>query len=318
MAQQAALSQAESNAKSHRRCNPSLAPQQVPRRLSQPDPDGGGTDTNRCAPTNAFIFCQVHNLQPTNLPAPGWTVHTVNSGQATADVTITYSDIHSQTTGAFCPTKFIKVTASTATAKPDNAQTTNTLTTSGHTTVDLGQTSPPTTQLPSEVVGHLELESAPSAAHSADPEAEASGGALECAAGQVEGDREGDRADRERDREDLVADVEDQARRQDEDERRPAGWCGSGSRRSARGSRPRGRRGRRRRRRCRSRSGCPPMTPISSETMPARMTSSPSGNVPPGGRRALGCGGRERGLVALAFRAQRPQAARLTGIPMRP
>ena len=75
-----------------------------------PDPDSAGTDTNRCAGNGGFALCQLHNLQPTGVTSPGWTIHTNHTG--THDVTVTYSDIHSQTTGAFCPAKFLKVTAS--------------------------------------------------------------------------------------------------------------------------------------------------------------------------------------------------------------
>ena len=191
------------------------------------------------------------------------------------------------------------------------------------------------TELASRTAGGRERADAPrpgSAAHSADPEAEASGGALECAARQVEGDREGDRADRRGDRQDLVGEVEEAADREARRRRPPAGWCGSGSRRSARGSRPRCRRARPGRRRRRSRSGAGRRCRSISETMPPRIVSSASGNVPQGaGGRSSGVATRARASgrprfgrrrlprsLCLALLAQRPQAARLTGIPRRP
>jgi len=94
----------------------------------------GGTDTERCKGTGGLAFCQIHNLEPTELP---WIVHTVNSGQATADVEVTFKTIHSQTTGGFCPASTTTVTPGTATFTPDNAQTTKKLTLSGQTKVDV-------------------------------------------------------------------------------------------------------------------------------------------------------------------------------------
>jgi len=119
----------------------------------EPDSDNAGTATNRCIGNGGFAFCQTHNLQPTELP---WTVHTNQTG--TPDIQVTANTIHLQTTGGFCPAKFVAITPATLTGTPDNVETTNTLALHGHTTVHLGQTSPPQTQLPSELVGHLLVE----------------------------------------------------------------------------------------------------------------------------------------------------------------
>jgi uncharacterized membrane protein len=80
--------------------------------------------TANCKGQGGLAFCEIHNVTPTGLSphpvgAAGWEIHTTGTAQE-PDIQITYGEIHSQTSGGFCPTKRVTVTGGTITAIPVN------------------------------------------------------------------------------------------------------------------------------------------------------------------------------------------------------
>jgi len=74
------------------------------------------SDTANCKGLGGLVGCQVHNVAPTGFP---WPVHT----EANGSIDIEHGEIHSQSTGFFCPVKNITITEGTVVATPNEADT---------------------------------------------------------------------------------------------------------------------------------------------------------------------------------------------------
>lgn len=116
--------------------------------------------TTNCKGTGGLAFCQIHNVEPTNLP---WTIHTSGA----TEIKITSGDIHSTPTGGFCPMEWLTVTPTTVTGIVDDHKV-STVQLSGSVIVDAqtkGQQSNPhlrngaIDQLNAQVSGLLHVES---------------------------------------------------------------------------------------------------------------------------------------------------------------
>jgi hypothetical protein len=70
-------------------------------------------ETANCKGTGGLAGCQIHNLDPTSLP---WTIHTAGVNT----ITITIGQIHSTSTGFFCPVSSITLEPGTVTATTDS------------------------------------------------------------------------------------------------------------------------------------------------------------------------------------------------------
>jgi hypothetical protein len=95
----------------------------------------GSTVTTKCKGSGLLVNCQVHKVQPLNLP---WTIH-----NETQRVEVTSGLITIEMTGGFCPAKIATVTpvnalkGHTVTATPNQPHTVTTFTLSGEVEVHL-------------------------------------------------------------------------------------------------------------------------------------------------------------------------------------
>ncbi len=71
-----------------------------------------------CSGSGGFVGCQIHGVQPLEMP---WQLHTTGTAE-TPTITGTFGDIHIEQTGLFCPYRHLTVTGSDVVFQPTDEE----------------------------------------------------------------------------------------------------------------------------------------------------------------------------------------------------